>query len=380
MYNTLLNLNYSSHTKVIAFADDLAVLTKGITPSEAGAFANSDLAKIGKWAKDNKMQFNDTKSKAMLISRKRKTESIKIYINKRKLEMVKEMKYLGIYFDNRLTFNKHIKNLTENSTKLIHMLGRSAKHQWGLGNKALKTIYEGALLPLLTYGAPVWEEAAAKQKNISMLQRVQRIINIKIVKAYRTISFEASCVIAGVPPIGLVIEEKANRYNPEYDLPLPVKEWPHPTWRRSGRLPLSADRETELKNWPNTVNVVKTTEDNGYEQRTITIYTDGSKNEHGVGSGVAIFVKQKLAQLQFRLGIKCSNNQAEQLAIVKALEATETIDIPESSPRTIDIFTDSRITIDLLKNTNNHSYLIKEIRKRLSILDRTDWTIRISWV
>jgi ribonuclease HI len=81
---------------------------------------------------------------------------------------------------------------------------------------------------------------------------------------------------------------------------------------------------------------------------------------------VAIFVQQELAlQLQFRLEIKCSNNQAEQLAIVKALEAIETIDIPKSSPRTIDLFTDSRITIDLLKNASNHSYLIEEIRKRL---------------
>jgi hypothetical protein len=97
----------------------------------------------------------------------------------------------------------NIKNLAENSTKLIHMLGRSAKLQWGLGNKALKTIYEGALIPLLTYGAPVWEKAAAKQKN-DMLHRVQRIMNIKIVKAYKTISFEASCVIAGVAPIRLV--------------------------------------------------------------------------------------------------------------------------------------------------------------------------------
>ena len=77
--------------------------------------------------------------------------------------MVKEMKYLGIHFDNRLAFNKHSKHVAENSSKLIHMLGRSTKLQWGLGNKALKTIYEGALIPLLTYGAPIWEEAAAKQ-------------------------------------------------------------------------------------------------------------------------------------------------------------------------------------------------------------------------
>jgi hypothetical protein len=58
MYNALLNLTVSSHTKVIPFADDLAVLTKGKTPSEAEAFANSDLATIEKWVKGNKMQFN----------------------------------------------------------------------------------------------------------------------------------------------------------------------------------------------------------------------------------------------------------------------------------------------------------------------------------
>ena len=38
------------------------------------------------------------------------------------------------------------------------------------------------------------------------------MINIKIAKAYRTISFEASCMMAGVPLIGLVTEEKASRY------------------------------------------------------------------------------------------------------------------------------------------------------------------------
>jgi hypothetical protein len=69
------------------------------------------------------MQFNENKSKAMLITRKRNIESIIIYVNNRRLEIVKEMKYLGIYFDSRLTFNTHMKCLAENSTKLTHMLG-----------------------------------------------------------------------------------------------------------------------------------------------------------------------------------------------------------------------------------------------------------------
>ena len=116
------------------------------------------------------------------------------------MEVVKELKYLGIYFNNRLTFVRHIKYMTENSTKLLYILRMSAKLQWGLGHKSLKTIYEGALNPLLTYGVPVWEEAIAKKKNLRILQREQRMINFEVAKAYRTISFEASCIMAGVPP------------------------------------------------------------------------------------------------------------------------------------------------------------------------------------
>jgi hypothetical protein len=84
------------------------------------------------------------------------------------------------------------------------MLGRSAKLQWGLGHKSLKIIYEGALIPMITYGAPVWHEAVVKQINLRVLQKVQKMINIKMSKAYRTIYFGASCMMDGVPPIGIV--------------------------------------------------------------------------------------------------------------------------------------------------------------------------------
>ena len=91
MYNALLNLDFSGHTKVIAFADDLVIMTQGKTPSEAEVYSNSDMSRIGKWTKENKMQFNEFKSKAMLISRKRSNDNINIYLNNRRLEQVKEL-------------------------------------------------------------------------------------------------------------------------------------------------------------------------------------------------------------------------------------------------------------------------------------------------
>ena len=44
------------------------------------------------------------------------------------------------------------------------------------------------------------------------------------------------------------------------------------------------------------------------------------------------------------------------------------------------IITDSRISLDSINNVNNHSYLIEEIRKRLSKLERSNWTVAFAWV
>jgi ribonuclease HI len=110
-------------------------------------------------------------------------------------------------------------------------------------------------------------------------------------------------------------------------------------------------------------------------------FTQTVAREHGVGSVVAIFAGNELAaQVKFKLDKKCSNNQAEQLAILKALDAIETLDITENGPRTAAIFADSRITIDSLKNINNHNFLIEEIRKKVYILETANWVIEFSCV
>jgi len=70
----------------------------------------------------------------------------------------------------------------------------------------------------MTYGVPVWEEAVTKQRYLRKMQSAQRLINIKIVEAYRTISFEASCVMAGVPLIGIVIAGKVQLYKIKHRL------------------------------------------------------------------------------------------------------------------------------------------------------------------
>ena len=210
LYNSLLNMDFSHHTRVIAFVDNLLVLTRGKCALDAENYANQDLKKIENWARENKMHFNENKSKVLLVTMKTPGDNrtLNIYLNNKRLEQVSELKYLGIYFDSRFSFNRHVDYITGKCTPIINTLAKSAKLQWGMGHRALKVICSGTIKLILTYGASILEKALTEQNNLRKYQRVQRMMNIKIAKAFRTLSYEASCVVAGVCPIRLAVEEK----------------------------------------------------------------------------------------------------------------------------------------------------------------------------
>jgi hypothetical protein len=157
---------------------------------EAENIANVELSKISAWAKENKIRFNEQKSKAMLMTRRTRKEpkDIEIYLNNKTILQVYSLKYLGIIFDNKLTFREHITFMAEKCIKLIFVLSKSAKLNWALKHESLKTIYTGGILSLLLYGAPLWKKAIEKISHKLKLVSVQRLINIKIAKAYRTVS------------------------------------------------------------------------------------------------------------------------------------------------------------------------------------------------
>ena len=74
LYNSLLNLDLTSHSKAIAFADDLMILTRGDTVVQAGNYMNLEVSKIPEWAINNELKFNENKSNVTLISRRRRRE------------------------------------------------------------------------------------------------------------------------------------------------------------------------------------------------------------------------------------------------------------------------------------------------------------------
>jgi hypothetical protein len=75
------------------------------------------------------------------------------------------MKCLGIIIDHKFRFQEHINYAADCCTKLIYKLSKMAKLSWGIKHAAIKTIKKGAILPLLTYRAPVWIDAMKYEHN-----------------------------------------------------------------------------------------------------------------------------------------------------------------------------------------------------------------------
>ena len=76
--------------------------------------------------------------------------------------------------------------------------------------------------------------------------RVQRLTNISMAKAFRTISREALYIVTGMTPIIVKTEEAVKQYNIR---------------KRKGSKTQLIDREVKLKNWPHPAYVVKIIED-----------------------------------------------------------------------------------------------------------------------
>jgi hypothetical protein len=52
----------------------------------------------------------------------------------------------------------------------------------------------------------------------------------------------------------------------------------------------------------------------------------------------------------------------------------------ETKDRTVLVSTDSRITLEALKNQMNHTYLIEKIRKKVNEMEKQNWKIEFNWI
>jgi len=171
--------------------------------------------------------------------------------------------------------------------------------------------------------------------------------------------------------------------------PLPTN-WHPISLNRTGKLNTFVPYHNELdglydalkdfREWPHPAETIEPKYKRDDMNYKIEIYADGSKNDKGVGSRIAIFVDGNLTyQLRSELADKCSNNQAEQLAIAKALEKVKDLQVKRNQ-RTLALHTDSRMTLEAIANQRNRQNLVELIREEITCLENNSWIVHFTWV
>jgi hypothetical protein len=94
-----------------------------------------------------------------------------VHFNNEAIPRAESIKYLGLHFDEQLTWKKHVtttrKHLDLKSREIYWLIGKHSP--LSLSNKLL--IYKVALRPIWTYGIEFWGCTAAS--NIDIIQRYQ---------------------------------------------------------------------------------------------------------------------------------------------------------------------------------------------------------------
>ena len=119
-------VNSSKLFKFTLFADDTSLYYSCKNTHNLENIINGELTKISNWLSANRLSLNVAKSKLLYFTNKNRNslKDIIIKINGETLKEVDSAKYLGVYMDNKLSWNAHTNNIKLRLSKGISMLAK----------------------------------------------------------------------------------------------------------------------------------------------------------------------------------------------------------------------------------------------------------------
>ena len=148
----------STDAKTIMYADDTCLLLPFFINSKSDISSqtlliNSKLDRVFKWLCANKLSLNTDKTKFMLFhfaQKKIQEHQIpKIKINNSEIKRVESFKFLGIFLDESLNWNKHVTEISNKISKIVGVLS-ILKHYFP--SHVLLTMYNSRL----NFGITLW--------------------------------------------------------------------------------------------------------------------------------------------------------------------------------------------------------------------------------
>lgn len=211
MYNDILNVRVPNGATVIGFADDIAIVVVAKSIEEIEVVANEAISALGVWLHSAGLQLAEHKTEAVLISSRKKVESVVVNVGRHNIQSKDAIKYLGVILDRRLSFSAHLMYAGAKASRSYSALARMLPNVGG-PRSSRRHLLASVVKSVFLYGAPIWVECLKATQNMKICNKIQRLSAIRVISAYRTTSGAAALVIAGMLPFDLVAEESKLLY------------------------------------------------------------------------------------------------------------------------------------------------------------------------
>ena len=153
--------NPSHHqTNKSKFADDAGQWAVSKNINLAAEYLQRDLDKLARWCAKWRIKLNPENTKVIIFSKSRSAIRAELALSLFGdiLSYYPHIKFLGITFDNRMTFTKHFEEILEEQI-------------WGLSPATILQIYKQCVRPIFEYG--IVSTITVSKSIINKIRRVQ---------------------------------------------------------------------------------------------------------------------------------------------------------------------------------------------------------------
>ena len=206
------------------YVDDLAVYCQSGNMAIIERRLQGCPDKLVTCADENGFKFSPTKTLCVHFCKKNGLQpepNLKLY--GQQLPVEEQVKFLGIFFDKKLSFIPHIKYMKDKCRKALQLLRVISSKDWGGDRTTLLKIYQSHIRSNLDYGCIVY--GSARQSYLAVLDPIANQGLRLCSGAFRTSPIESLQVETGEPSLKTrrlklslqyYMKMKANPENPAY--------------------------------------------------------------------------------------------------------------------------------------------------------------------
>ncbi|XP_015122231.1 uncharacterized protein LOC107044734 [Diachasma alloeum] len=211
MYDGLLKLALPGGARLVAFAENIAVVIVAKHLEEINFIYDMTYEKIRRWMDTVRLKLAEYKTETVLINSRNQVETITLLVGDHEVTSQPYLRYLGVMMDNQLNFKQQAEHIGIKASGVRIILSRLMPNVGGPKQRRI-VLLSSVVTSVLTYGIAIWADAQQRQESRRKVAPVYRLSALRVTSAYRTVSEDAVCIIAGRLPIEVLTEERRSLY------------------------------------------------------------------------------------------------------------------------------------------------------------------------